>query len=260
MRVMCLMRLMMCYSGPVAHLVEHCIRTAGVVGSNPIGSTHMENPQTSGGIENTLVYWLAEEVSRLNHIFITRYIPRTSRTFDQMDQANRSGKQNLVEGSLENSIESNLKLTGVSRASYGELIEDYKDVLFKKGLPVWDKNDTRVLRLRKILIDPHETHVTHDAHESHGISFDDPEGFANLMITLCIKQGFLLDRFLAGIKNRFVREGGFRENLFLARRKALHGSHGNFGGPGGNRTPYFSMPWKCVTGIPQAQKNTSCVS
>ncbi|MBI5620468.1 four helix bundle protein [Candidatus Gottesmanbacteria bacterium] len=179
----------------------------------------METPQKSGGIESTLVYWLAEEVSRLNYIFIIRYISRTSRTFDQMEQANRSGKQNLVEGSLENSIESNLKLTGVARASYGELIEDYKDFLFKKGLTVWDKNDQRVLRLRKILIDTHETHVSHGAHEWHGIRFDDPESFANLMITLCTKEGYLLDRFLAGMKERFVRVGGFRENLFRKRQE-----------------------------------------
>lgn len=125
-----------------------------------------------------------------------------------MEQAGRSGKQDLVEGSLENSVESNLKLSGVSRASYGELVEDYKDFLFKKGLAVWDKDDPRVVRLRKILIDPHE---------SHGISFDDPEAFANLMITLCTKEGFLMDRFLAGIKSRFVREGGLRENLFKKR-------------------------------------------
>ena len=183
----------------------------------------MIKPQTTGGIESTLVYWLAQEISHLNHIFITRYIPRTSRTFDQMEQANRSGKQNLVEGSLENSVESNLKLSGVSRASYGELVEDYKDFLFKKGLPVWDKNDPRVLRLRKILIDTHEPHVSHGSHEWHGIHFDAPEGFANLMMTLCIKQGFLMDRFLEGIKNRFIREGGFRENLFKKRAEYRNG-------------------------------------
>lgn len=168
-------------------------------------------------IQNTLVYWLAVEIRRLNHIFITRYIPRNSRTFDQMDQADRSGKQNLVEGSLENSTESNLKLTGVSRASYGELDEDYLDFLFRKGLPVWDKNDPRVIRLRRILIDINEPHVTYEANEWHGVKFDDPEAFANLMVTLCTKQGFLLDRFLKGTESRFIREGGFRENLFRKR-------------------------------------------
>jgi hypothetical protein len=172
---------------------------------NSIAHESHESHETNGphgGIRNTLVYWLAVEIRRLNHMFITRYIPRNSRTFDQMDQADRSGKQNLVEGSLENSTESNLKLTGISRASYGELDEDYLDFLFQKGLPVWDKDDPRVMSIRRRLIDIHETHVTHESHEWHGISFDDPEAFANLMVTLCTKQGFLLDRFLKGIEER----------------------------------------------------------
>lgn len=176
-----------------------------------------QSSKNTGGIKNTLVYWLAVEIRRLNHIFITRYIPRNSRTFDQMDQADRSGKQNMVEGSLENSAESNLKLTGISRASYGELDEDYLDFLFRKGLAVWDKNDPRVIRLRRILIDIHAPHVAHEAHEWHGTKFEDPESFANLMVTLCTKQGFLLDRFLQAIQDKFIREGGFRENLFKKR-------------------------------------------
>lgn len=179
--------------------------------------THESHDQKAGGIKNTLVYWLAVEIYNLNHIFLNLYISKFSRTFDQMEQAARSGKQDLVEGSLENSVESNLKLSGVSRASYGELVEDYQDFLFKKGLRVWDKNDPRVLRLRRILINPHETHVTNDSNESHGIKFSDPEAFANLMITLCTKQGFLMDRFLKGIQEKFVKEGGFRENLLKKR-------------------------------------------
>jgi four helix bundle suffix protein len=171
----------------------------------------------TGGIENTLVYWLAVEIYNLNSIFIEKYIPKFTRTHDQMEQAARSGKQNLVEGSLENSIESNLKLTGVSRASYGELVEDYKDFLWKKGLKLWEKEDPRVLCLRKQMINVHETHVSHEAHESHGISFDDPESFANLMATLCTKEGYLLDKFLEGVRNRFIRVGGIRENLFKQR-------------------------------------------
>ncbi len=171
----------------------------------------------TGGIENTLVYWLAVEIFNLNTIFCERYIDKFSRTFDQMIQAARSCKQNLVEGSLENSAESNLKLTGVSRASFGELIEDYKDFLWKNSLKLWEKDDPRVLRLRGILINPHGTHVTHEAHGSYEIDFGDREAFANLMITLCTKESFLMDRFLAGIQKSFVEKGGFRENLFKKR-------------------------------------------
>lgn len=171
----------------------------------------------AGGFASLAVYWLAKEIYYLNYIFCERYIPRTSRTFEQMIQAGRSGKQDLVEGSLEISTEGNLKLSGVSRASYGELIEDYEDFLWHKGLARWNKDDPRVIRLRSILIDPHEFHVSHEAHESYGISFSDPESFANLLITLCAKEGYLMDRFLTGVKNRFIREGGFRENLFRKR-------------------------------------------
>lgn len=178
--------------------------------------TH-ESHAKKGGIQNTLVYWLAVEIYYLNHIFLVKNISKFSRTFDQMEQAARSGKQDLVEASLENSVESNLKLTGVSRASYGELIEDYKDFLFQKGLKVWDKNDPRVMLIRQKRIDIHGTHVTNESHETNGVSFDNPEAFANLLITLCTKEGFLLDRFLSGIKEKFVSEGGFRENLFKER-------------------------------------------
>lgn len=184
--------------------------------SHKTNETH-ESHDKKGGIENTLVYWLAVEIYQLNHIFLNLYVSKFSRTFDQMEQAARSGKQDLVEGSLENSVESNLKLSGVSRASYGELIEDYKDFLFKKGLKVWDKDDPRILKLRAILINPHATHVTNESHEWHGVRFADAEGFANLMITLCTKMGFLMDRFLKGIEESFSKKGGFRENLFKKR-------------------------------------------
>ena len=92
------------------------------------------NSYLKGGYESLIVYWLAIDISDLTAIFCKRFIDKKSRTFDQMIQASRSGKQNIVEGSLENSVESNLKLTGVARASYGELLEDYRDFLRQKGL------------------------------------------------------------------------------------------------------------------------------
>lgn len=194
------------------------MKTVLYVSVNETHLTHMTHDTHSvGGIYNTLVYWLAVEIFNLTAIFCERYIDKKSRTYDQMIQAARSCKQNLVEGSLENSTESNLKLTGVSRASFGELIEDFKDFLWKNNLKLWGKDDPRVLRLRGILINPHETHVSHDSHGSNGVAFSDAEGFANLMITLCTKEGYLMDKFLEGIRQKFIKEGGFRENLLKQR-------------------------------------------
>lgn len=176
-----------------------------------------ETHNKSGGFANLAVYWLAKEIYYLNYIFCEQYIPRVSRTFDQMVQATRSCKQNLVEGSLENSSESNLKLSGVARASFGELIEDYEDFLWQRDLRRWNKDDPRVLAWRNTFVDPHKSHVSHKADRSYGISFSDPEAFANLLITLCAKEGYLMDKFLAGVQASFVQKGGFRENLYKRR-------------------------------------------
>lgn len=176
----------------------------------------MSNESNSkGGYQNLIVYWLGVEISDLTVVFCNRFINKLSRTHDQMVQAARSGKQNIVEGSLEKSIESNIKLTGVARASYGELIEDYKDFLRQHHLPVWSKDDSRVISIRS-----HKSNKTNQSnlsYESYKSYLTNPESFSNLMITLCFKQGYLLDRLIKVQYEKFIKEGGFRENLFKRR-------------------------------------------
>ena len=92
--------------------------------------TYMTPPR-NGGYENLIVYWLGITISELTHIFCKQYIDKHSRTYDQMIQADRSGKQNIVEGSMENSIEGNLKLTGVARASYAPAVPRNNEFLHK---------------------------------------------------------------------------------------------------------------------------------
>lgn len=84
-----------------------------------------------GGYKNLLVYRLAVTIDDGTYLFCKKFLPdyADKRTVEQMIQASRSGKQNIVEGSLEKSMEGNIKLTGVGRASYGELIEDFLDFL-----------------------------------------------------------------------------------------------------------------------------------
>jgi len=140
-----------------------------------------------------------------------------------MEQAARSGKQNIVEGSLEPSVESNIKLTGVARASYGELLEDYKDYLRQNDLPMWDKEDHRVRKIRKMRIFPNESNKSYLSHSSNSPNMTyrsyltNRESFANLMVTLCFKEGYLLDQLVKSQQEKFIKEGGFRENLFKKR-------------------------------------------
>ena len=176
-----------------------------------------------GGYKSLIVYWLATDIYDLTILFCNRYIDKRSRTHDQMIQAARSGKQNIVEGSLEPSVESNIKLTGVARASYGELLEDYKDYLRLSNLPMWNKGDLRVWKIRKMRIFPNESNESNKSNLSNSSNLTyksyltNRESFVNLMITLCFKEGYLLDQLVRSQQEKFIKTGGFRENLFKKR-------------------------------------------
>lgn len=168
----------------------------------------MTNLKKPGGYQNLIVYQQAVIIYDLTVKFCDRHISKISRTHDQMVQAARSGKQNIVEGSLEKSLKSNIKLTGVARASFGELLEDYKDFLRIKSLALWDKEDLRVQEIRHLRVG------TNGFNETNWTNWtNDPECFANLLITSISKETYLLDQMLRVLEEKFVREGGYSENL-----------------------------------------------
>jgi hypothetical protein len=98
-----------------------------------------------GGHASLKAYQSTEIVCDGTVVFVRRFIPANSRTRDQMDQAARSGKQNIVEASAAagTSSKTEIKLTGVARASLEELLEDYKDYLRQHGLSLWDNPASR---------------------------------------------------------------------------------------------------------------------
>lgn len=132
---------------------------------------------------------------------------------DQMTQAGRSGKQNTAEGYALESLESYIKLLGFSKGSIIELLEDYQDFLRQKGLPLWDKNDPRMRELRGLrVVGFPEPHIPQFPHLPHN-----PESAANLLVMLCQRTTYLLEKQIEALKQKFVKEGGFRENLFQKR-------------------------------------------
>src|SRR5205085_9289347 len=100
-----------------------------------------------GNYQELLSYQKAEVAYDLTYRFCQRFLSRGDRTIDQMVQAARSGKQNIVEGSKASgtSKEMEIKLTNVARASLEELLVDYQDFLRVRDLPVWAK-DSREAR------------------------------------------------------------------------------------------------------------------
>lgn len=196
--------------------------------SNESNKSNLSNSTNKkpGGYRNLIVYQQAVVIYDLNRIFCQRYLLESKdrypvrRTVEQMEQAARSGKQNIVEGSLEKSLKMNIKLTGVSRGSFGELLEDYLDFLRTRRLAIWGKDDPRVKEIRSIRIDMSNlSNMTNLSNWSNWTN--SPERFANLMVTLISKENYLLDQMLRSLEQKFINEGGYSENLFrkrLARR------------------------------------------
>jgi four helix bundle protein len=84
-----------------------------------------------GGYARLLAYQKALVVFQGTVRFCERFLKKRDRTVDQMVQAARSGKQNIIEGSKASgtSKEAEIKLINVARASLEELLEDYRDFL-----------------------------------------------------------------------------------------------------------------------------------
>lgn len=127
---------------------------------------------THGGYKRLLSYQKAEIVYDATVYFCDRFIDRRSRTHDQMIQAARSGKQNIIEGSMASatSKETEIKLTNVARASLEELLADYGDFLRVRGFRLWEKNSKEALYVRKLGArghGSHESHVTHATYETY---------------------------------------------------------------------------------------------
>ena len=81
--------------------------------------------------EGLYFYQKSNVLYQLTFVFTKRFLTRGDRTIDQMVQAARSGKQNIVEGSADGvtSMEMELKLLNVARSSIKELKEDYEDYI-----------------------------------------------------------------------------------------------------------------------------------
>lgn len=169
-----------------------------------------------GGFEKLLSYQKALIIFDGTVFFVKKWLPaKGDRTVDQMVQAARSGKQNIVEGSEASatSKEMELKLTNVARSSLGELREDFQDFLRTRGLPEWPPSHRYARRLSALCRKPGGTY----ADFQKGIESDDPEIAANVLLGLCRVAHFLLGRQIQALEQAFLKEGGLRERMTRAR-------------------------------------------
>lgn len=147
--------------------------------------------------------------------FCQWYLKKSDRTVDQMIQAARSGKQNIIEGCLASGIssETEIKLVGVARASLEELLEDYRDYLRVHRLPLWEKDDQRIMQIRQLAIQKNKTYETYKSY----FLPNNAELFCNTAISLIHQTNYLLDRQLKSLADSFAEKGGLRERMYNAR-------------------------------------------
>ena len=105
-----------------------------------------------GGYQDLLSYQKVLIVYDATLHFCNRFFTKFNRTREQMIQAARSGKQNILEGSEASgtSKETEIKLTNTARASLKELQEDYRDFMRNRGIEEWKPDHSYALRLRQL--------------------------------------------------------------------------------------------------------------
>lgn len=164
----------------------------------------------TGSYRTFLAYRKALVIYDMTYYFCEKYLHRGDRTIDQMVQAARSGKQNIIEGkeAARTSYETLLKLINVARSSLQELLADYEDYLRVRQLRQWGKDSKEVVAMRKLGIEHKDSAFFLSLAETRS-----DEVVANMVIVLICQADVLLDRYAHKQKEKFLKEGGFRENL-----------------------------------------------
>jgi len=177
-------------------------------------------PKTKAGYEYLLAYKISVVVYDYTVLFCKKYrsLLSSTRTFDQMVQAARSGMTNIPEGNQQSSLEGYIKLTGVSSASLEELLKDYLSFARQNKIPIWEKEEV----VRKV----REIGKVWEAIKSNPTLPDSPNfpdlpdslsEAVNLMITLTNQAIYLQKQLKGSLEKKFIEHGGFRENLFRKR-------------------------------------------
>lgn len=172
------------------------------------------------GYEYLLAYKLTVPIYDYTVEFCKRWISYKSRTKDQMEQAARSGMQNIPEGNKQQSLSGYIKLAGVSRGSLEELLKDYLAFARQNKLEVWEKE--RAIReigeMREIWEILKKTPTLPDNPNFPNLPTD-PEKAVNLLITLINQANYLIDKLIVSLKEKHMKEGGLSEKLYQARKK-----------------------------------------
>ena len=168
-----------------------------------------------GNYKKLLSYQKTEVIFEMTYYFCHHYLQRGDRTIDQMVQAARSGKQNIVEGCAASatSNKTEIKLVSVAKASLQELLEDYEDYLRTRGHRQWKEGSKELEAMRRLGREHNDAPFFMKLVQTRP-----PETIANMAIVLIKQADYLLFKQLQRLADDFVEEGGFSERMMRIRK------------------------------------------
>lgn len=160
------------------------------------------------------------------------YDPK-GRHYDQMTQAARSGRQNIIEGSERSatSKDTEMKLTDVARASLSELRGDYEVWILNKGDLPWSVHSPEAQAVNAVSLDapPFTDDMVHESARhalekrkkyARWLDSNDDMVVANAMLVIIGRALNMLSRQIEAQGRAFEETGGFSERLTARRIEA----------------------------------------
>ncbi len=172
--------------------------------------------QTTGNYRDLLCYQKAEAIYDITYHFCHSYLQKGDRSIDQMIQAARSGKQDIVEGyaASTTSKETEIKLISVAKASLHELLIDYEDYLRTRRHRQWEDDSIELQTMRDLGRKHNDT-----AFYMPIVKSRPPQTIANMAICLIRQTDYLLAKLQKTLGEQFLKEGGFRERMSRMRQE-----------------------------------------
>ena len=170
----------------------------------------------SGNYRKLLSYQKTEVIYEMTYYFCNNYLKKGDRTVDQMVQAARSGKQNIIEGCAASatSAKTEIKLVNVAKASLQELLEDYIDYLRTRGHRQWEEGSVEWEAMRQLGREHNDAEYFMNLCATRP-----PETIANMAIVLIKQADYLLFKQLERLEDDFVNQGGFSERMMRVRKE-----------------------------------------
>lgn len=168
----------------------------------------------NGNYKKLISYQKTNVIFCLTYYFVEHFLQKGDRTYDQMLQAARSGKQNIIEGCAASttSAKTEIKLINVAKASLQELLEDYEDYLKTRGFRQWEEGSVELEAMRDLGKKHNDAEFFMDLAQTRS-----EDTIANMCIVLIKQADFLLFRQLQKLGEDFMEKGGFSERMYRLR-------------------------------------------